>query len=72
MLHTWTKKLYGYAISESPSTGGYKWLDPAKPNLDKYDDVSLRGYVLEFGLKCPKWLYEFHNDYPLASDKLKK
>ena len=54
MLHAWTKKLYGYAISESPSTGGYKWLNPAKPNLDKYDDVSLRGCVLEFDLKCPK------------------
>ena len=37
------KKLYGYAISKSLPTGGYKWLDPAKFNLDKNGDGSLIG-----------------------------
>ena len=46
-------------------------MDPAKFNLDKYDDDSLRGCVLEVGLEYSKELHELHNDYPLAPDKLK-
>ena len=42
------KKLSGYAISKSPPSGGCKWLDPAKFNLDKYGDGSLRGWVQKF------------------------
>ena len=39
------KKLSGYAISKSPPSGGYKWLDPAKFNLDKYGDGNLKGWI---------------------------
>ena len=38
--------LYGYVMSKPLPTVRFKWLDPAKFNLDKYDDDSLRGCVL--------------------------
>ena len=62
--------LYGYAMSKPLPMGEFKWLYPAKFNLDKYDDDSLRGCVLEVDLEYPKELHKWHNDYPLAPDKL--
>ena len=49
---------------------GFKWIDPAKFNLGKYDDNSSRGCILEADSQYPKELKEFHNDYSLAPDKL--
>ena len=46
--------LYGYAMSKSLPTGGFKLLDPAKFNLDKYDNDNLRGCVLKIDLEYPK------------------
>ena len=41
VLPTWTKKnLYGYAMSKPFPSGVFKWLDPAKFNLNKYGDDS--------------------------------
>ena len=60
----------GYAISKSLPTGGFKWLPPAKFDLDKYDDNSSRGSILEDDLECSKELHKLHNDYPLAQNKL--
>ena len=37
-------------MSKSLLTGGFKWLHPAKFNLDKYDN-SLRGCVSEVDLE---------------------
>ena len=62
--------LYGSAIPQSLPASGLKWLDPAKFNLDKYDDNSSRGSVLEANLECPKELHELSNYYPLAPNKL--
>ena len=45
-----------------------KLLDPEKLLLDKYDDNSSRGWVLEVHLEYPRELQEFHNDYPLVPD----
>ena len=38
--------------------------------MNKYTKNSSNGCVLEVGLEYPKELYELHNDYPLASDKI--
>ena len=46
--------LYSYAMSKSLPMGGFKWLDPAKFNLDKYDNNSLRDFILEVHLEYPK------------------
>ena len=58
--------LYGYAMSKSLSTSGFKWLDPKEFDLNKYTSNSSKGCVLEVDLKCPKELCKLHNDYPLA------
>jgi hypothetical protein len=34
-------------------------------------DDSDEGYILEVNLKYPKELHDLHNDYPLASEKMK-
>ena len=64
------KNLYVYAISKSLLIGRFKWLDLVKFNLGQYDEDSLRGLILEVGLKYPKELNELCNDYPLAADRL--
>ena len=53
--------LYAFAISKHLPMGGFKWLDPAKCNLDKYDNDSLRGCLLEVDLEYPKGLQKLYN-----------
>ena len=38
--------------------------------MNKYTSKSSKGCVLEVDLQYPKELREFHNDYPLAPDKI--
>ena len=38
--------------------------------IDKYDDNSLRGVVLEVDIEYSRELYELYNSYSLAKDKL--
>ena len=42
--------LYGYVMSKLFPTGGFEGLDPAKLNLDKYDD-GIRPLILELPLR---------------------
>ena len=58
-------------MSEYLPYGGFKWLK----NVDGFDvnsisEKSPKGYFLEVNLKYPQELHEFHNDYPLAPEKL--
>ena len=55
--------LYYNAMPKSLRTYGFKWLDPAKFNVLKYDDGSFRGSVLEVDLKHTKELHELHSHY---------
>ena len=55
--------LYGYAMSKPYPTVEFKCLYSAKLNLDKYDNNSSRGWVLEVDLEYPKEFHEFHNDF---------
>ena len=63
--------LYGYPMSKFFLADGFKWLDLAKFNFDKYDDNSLRCCVLEIDPEHPKELHKLQNDNLLAPDKLK-
>ena len=66
--------LYGWAMSQYLPTGGFKWLSQKqidKINLDKYEVDSKKGLILEVDLEYPEKLHDLHNDYPLASEKLK-
>ena len=51
--------------------GKFKWLK----NINNFDVNSIEenglvGYILEVDLEYPEELHEFHNDYPLALEKL--
>ena len=66
--------LYGWAMSQYLSTGGFKWLTEKqidKTNLAKYKEDSKKGLILEVDLEYPKDLHDNHNDYPLGPEKVK-
>ena len=60
---------YGYAMPKFLPTGWFKWIDPQKSNLNKYNKNISKDCVLEVDLEYPKELHELHNDYLLAPDK---
>ena len=66
--------LYGWAMTQYLPHGNFKWM--TKKEIHKFDfglikENSLNGYILEVDLEYPSELHNFHNDYPLAPEKLK-
>ena len=65
--------LYGWAMSQKRPTHGFKWIDVDKSKvlklLEKKD--TNRGFIFEVDLDYPESLWDSHNDYPLAPEKLK-
>ena len=57
--------LYGWAISESLPTHGFKWMN--KNELETWEKHSC---ILEVDLEYPKSLHDLHNDYPLAPERI--
>lgn len=67
-------KLYSWAMSERLPTNGFKWIkDSQLTKVIKLLDqrITNHGYLFEVDLEYPKELYEFHNDYPIALEKIK-
>ena len=65
--------LYVCAMSEKPTTHGFKWLkDLTVEKVIKIlnQRVTNRGYIFEVDLEYPEKLWESHNDYPIAQEKL--
>ena len=63
--------LYGWAMSDYLPYGSFKWLK----NVDNFDVKSISkkspmGYIFKVDLEYPDELHVFHNDYPLAPEKL--
>ena len=66
-------KLNGWAMSQKLPTHGFKWIDVDIPSVKKLlekKDTKI-GYIFEVDLEYPPSLWELHNDYPLAPDKIK-
>ena len=66
--------LYGWAMSQNLPTGGFRWMTLKqidKIDLAKYIEDSKKGLILEVDLEYSKELHDLHNDYPLASEKVK-
>ena len=65
--------LYGWAMSQKLPTHGFKWIDVNKSKvlklLEKKD--TNRSFIFEVDLDYPKSLWDSHNDYPLAPDRVK-
>ena len=57
--------LYGWAMSESLPTHGFKWMN--KNELETWEKHSC---ILEVDLEYPKSLHDLHNDYPLAPERI--
>ena len=72
--------LYGWAMSQSPSTHGFKWMknltkESLMDILEKANSSMLnprkgKGYIFEVDLEYPRKLWKSHNDYPLAPEKM--
>ena len=62
--------LYGWAMSQTMPTGGFRWVDYSETLLDKPADSAI-GYILEVDLAYPSSKHAEHNDYPLAPEKMK-
>ena len=67
--------LYGYAMSQCLTTGGFRWITEQqiqKVNLAACSEDRKKVYmILEVDLEYPNKLHELHNDYPLAAEKMK-
>ena len=71
--------LYGWAMSQQLPTHGFKWMkDITKEKvmeiLEKANHSMFnrgrKGYIFEVDLEYPSSLWEDHNDYPLAPEKM--
>ena len=72
--------LYGWAMSQNLPTHGFKWM--RNITLEKVDEIlekanhrmsnhGKKGYIFEVDLEYPEHLWDSHNDYPLAPEKIK-
>ena len=71
--------LYGWAMSQQLPTHGFNWIknitkEKVMEILEKANHSMLnhgrKGYIFEVDLEYPSSLWETHNDYPLAPEKM--
>ena len=71
--------LYGWAMSQNLPTHGFKWMKNI--TIEKVDEIlekanhcmsnfGRKGFIFEVDLEYPEHLWESHNDYPLAPEKI--
>ena len=63
--------LYGWAMSQPLSAGGFKWVKVKPEEISKLAKLKNKGYLLEVDVKYPKELDDSHNDLPFMRKKLK-
>ena len=64
-------KLYGWAMSQSLPTGGFRWVSIEPNEIDKFARRTDKGYLLEVDVKYPKELHDLHNDLPFMCERMK-
>ena len=57
--------LYGWAMSKPLPISGFEWMDEKK--LEDWRSFSC---ISEVDLEYPESLHDFHNDYPLAPERV--
>ncbi|XP_073236533.1 uncharacterized protein [Porites lutea] len=71
--------LYGWAMSQNLPTHGFKWMknitkekvmDIIEKANHSMSNLGSKGYIFEVDLEYPPHLWETHNDYPLAPEKI--
>ena len=61
-----TNNLYGWAMSKQLPTSGFEWM-----TADELHDRKHLSCFLEVDIEYPEDLPDRHNDYPLASERVK-
>ena len=63
--------LYGWAMSKPLPVGEFEWMGEADlENWERFVDEKGIGCILEVDLEYPVELHDFHNDFPLAPEKM--
>ena len=63
--------LYGWAMSKPLPVGNFEWMsEEGLENWEKFVEEEGIGCILEVDLEYPRELHDFHNDFPLAPEKL--
>ena len=63
--------LYGWAMSKPLPVGGFEWMaEKELKNWKRFVDEEGIGCILEVDLEYPVELHDFHNDFPLAPEKM--
>ena len=64
---------YGWAMSQPPPTGNFKWLEkmPTEKQIVSWKKDRKVGAILEVDLEYPEELHDLHNGYPLAPERTK-
>ena len=57
--------IYGWAMSKTLPTHGFKWMEE-----DERNNWKNYSCILEVDSEYPESLHDLHNDYPLASERL--
>ena len=71
ILYLDAHNLYGWAMSLPLPVGGFKWMnEKGLKNWREFSDQKGRGCILEVDLEYPKKLYDLHNEYPLAPERI--
>ena len=62
--------LYGWAMSQSLPTGGFKWIDVNPNAISELATRTDKGYLLEVDVSYPKELHNPHNDLPFMCERM--
>ena len=63
--------LYGWAMSKPLPVGGFEWMSEMElENWERFVEEEGVGCILEVDLEYPVKLHDFHNDFPLAPEKM--
>ena len=66
LLYLDANGLYGWAMCNALPVGDFAWMD--KEELQNWKKIPC---ILEVDLEYPIELHDFHNEYPLAPEKMK-
>ena len=63
--------LYGWAMSKPLPVGGFEWMSEKElKDWERFVNEEGIGCILEVDLEYPVELHDFHNDFPLAPEKM--
>ena len=75
LMYLDANNLYSWVMSQSLPYKDFKWCRSSGATgldwLNKYDENSPQGIILEVDLEYPQELHNLHNGYPCAAEKIK-